>query len=97
MGTWGAGRSDKPAGTVPRLAFLDALRGVAVGCVLLQQRTFWVGRGFRLFPLFWLSLLGAVLLAAAGRPPVAGLMSHGTGTFTRAYPRHELLSDHVHV
>jgi peptidoglycan/LPS O-acetylase OafA/YrhL len=103
-----------------RLGFLDALRGVAVGLVLVQHvgerlfpavrelsthgvqlgqlgvmifflcsgfiipatlersrsdsrraglRAFWRSRFFRLFPLYWLSLLAALLLALAGRRP----------------------------
>lgn len=102
-----------------RLEFLDGLRGIAVGLVLLQHigeltvpaldrftsttvqlgqfgvmvfflcsgfiipaslersrpepgrraalRSFWIGRVFRLYPLYWLSLAGAGLLVALGR------------------------------
>src|SRR4051794_26471906 len=109
-----------------RLGFLDALRGVAVGLVLVQHvgeqlvpavrqvsgsavqlgqmgvivfflcsgfivpaslergnaadsraarvRSFWRGRFFRLYPMYWLSLGAALLLSAAGRyPPPPGV------------------------
>jgi len=100
------------------MAFLDALRGVAVGLVVVQHigqltsgrfrdfsthsaqlgqmgvmvfflcsgfiipatlerndslATFWVSRFFRLYPLYWLSLLGAGLLAAGGAVIAVGL------------------------
>jgi peptidoglycan/LPS O-acetylase OafA/YrhL len=109
-----------------RLQFLDALRGVAVGLVLVQHvgerlfpavrelsthgvqlgqlgvmifflcsgfiipatlersgdggrraglRAFWRSRFFRLFPLYWLSLLAALLLSAAGRQPAGGALT----------------------
>lgn len=35
--------------------------------------TFWVSRFFRLYPLYWLSLLAALVLAVAGRHVVPGL------------------------
>lgn len=109
-------RTGSPSG---RLDFLDGLRGVAVGLVLLQHigelsfpsvrsftagtvqlgqlgvtvfflcsgfiipaslersrrepgrrpalRAFWISRVFRLYPLYWLSLVGAAALVALGR------------------------------
>lgn len=100
------------------MGFLDALRGVAVGLVVLQHigqhtssafrelctdwvqlgqlgvmvfflcsgfiipatierndslKTFWISRFFRLYPLYWLSLLGAGALAVAGTAVQGGL------------------------
>src|SRR5437868_796900 len=100
------------------MAFLDALRGIAVGLVVVQHigqltsprfrdlstdwaqlgqmgvmvfflcsgfiipatlerndslATFWVSRFFRLYPLYWLSLLGAGLAAATGAALARGL------------------------
>lgn len=107
-------------GQVPggRMGFLDALRGVAVSCVVLQHvgmltsstlrefcsewvqvgqlgvmvfflcsgfiipatlerngslKTFWLSRFFRLYPLYWMSLLFAGLLAALGHAVRQGL------------------------
>jgi peptidoglycan/LPS O-acetylase OafA/YrhL len=112
-----------PTLTARRLGFLDALRGVAVGLVLLQHigeqlvpavgalstttvqlgqlgvivfflcsgfivpaslerggdsrrarvRRFWRGRFFRLYPMYWLSLAAALLLALAGRYAPVGV------------------------
>jgi peptidoglycan/LPS O-acetylase OafA/YrhL len=112
-----------PSLTARRLGFLDALRGVAVGLVLLQHigeqlvpavralsattvqlgqlgvivfflcsgfivpaslerggdsrparvRRFWRGRFFRLYPMYWLSLAAALLLALAGRYAPVGV------------------------
>ena len=128
MRTLGVTATVAPPSARSRLEFLDALRGIAVGLVLLQhvgellfpavrelsdsvvqlgqfgvtvfflcsgfiipaslERAgtsasrrgalvrFWVGRFFRLYPLYWLSLAGAGLLVALGRyapeQPLAG-------------------------
>lgn len=123
-------RADAPGDTgVGRLDFLDALRGLAVGLVLLQHvgeqlfpavrqlsetgvqlgqlgvmvfflssgfiipaslernrggagrkaalAAFWRGRFFRLYPLYWVSLGGALLLTASGAPTGAASMGSG--------------------
>lgn len=49
-------------------------------------RVFWIGRAFRLYPAYWLSLLAAIALFAAGRmpSPFAGLHRAALGLLANA-------------
>ena len=49
-------------------------------------KAFWVGRAFRLYPAYWPSLAGALLLIAVGRygSPFAGIAHPGLGVLANA-------------